>query len=71
MPKNVSLKISNYKRSPCLLYCDVRFLMTTDARGKQICILLLNESLMANLISQRQKTNKLCRLWNKLYLQYR
>ena len=51
MAKNLSLKVSNYKRSPCLLYCDVRFLMTTDARGKKICILLLNESLMANLIS--------------------
>ena len=50
MPKNLSLKVSNDKRSPCLLYCDVRYLMTTDARDKKICILLLNESSMANLI---------------------
>ena len=58
MAKNLSLKVSNYKRSPCLLYCDVRFLMTTDARGKKICILLLNESLMANLQSNQVKRSR-------------
>ena len=49
--KPQSYKVSNDKRSPCLLYCDVRFLMTTDARGKKICILLLNESSRADIIS--------------------